>query len=197
MATANTDGFRVLPSYYEVMRDLPDAERLALYDALFDYGFGNEPQALPPLLAGYFRLIKPSLEKSVRFHEKQRENGAKGGRPRKPSENPRETQPKPKGNLDSESAIDIESELPAAKPPRSRFIPPTLEDVRGYCQEQGYSMDPAAFMDYFTANGWKVGGKAPMRDWRAAVRSWERREQQSGTGRPGDETVERRRLPSW
>ena len=49
MAIAKTNGFRLLPSYYEAIRDLPDAERLLLYDAVFDFGFGNEVQELPPL----------------------------------------------------------------------------------------------------------------------------------------------------
>lgn len=50
---------------------------------------------------------------------------------------------------------------------------PTLDEVRAYCLERGNHVDPERFMDYYTANGWKVG-KNPMRDWKAAVRTWER-----------------------
>ena len=95
MATAHTAGFRWLPSYYEVVRDLPDNERLAIYDAIPDFGFGNKVQDLPPLLNGYFLLMRPSIEKSIRFEEKQVENGKKGGRPPKPTRNPDETQNNP------------------------------------------------------------------------------------------------------
>lgn len=105
MAKANTNGCRLLPSYYEAIRDLPDEERLMMYDAIMDYGFGNEIPELPPLLGGYFGLIKPTLEKSIKFEEKQVENGKKGGRPPKPKDNPCKTQPKPTGNLDV--AFDI------------------------------------------------------------------------------------------
>ena len=84
MAKAKTNGFRLLPSYYEAIRDLPDDSRLAMYDAIFDCGFGNEVKDLPPLLNGYFMLIKPSLEKSIKFETKQKANGGKGGRPTKP-----------------------------------------------------------------------------------------------------------------
>ena len=54
-----------------------------------------------------------------------------------------------------------------------RFIPPTVDDVRSYCQERGNRVDPQRFVDHYTANGWKVGGKCAMKDWKAAVRTWE------------------------
>lgn len=94
MTKANTYGFRVLPSYYEAIRDLPDAERLRIYDAIMDYGFGNEVGELPPLLNGYFGLIKPSLEGSIKFEAKQVANGKRAG----DRQNPAETQAKPKQN---------------------------------------------------------------------------------------------------
>lgn len=50
---------------------------------------------------------------------------------------------------------------------------PTLEEVKAYCQERGNKVDPERWFDYYTSNGWKVG-KNPMRDWKAAVRTWER-----------------------
>lgn len=67
------------------------------------------------------------------------------------------------------------------KPPRPRFEKPTIDDVRAYATERGYtSFQPERFIDYYTANGWKVG-KNPMKDWRAAVRSWAARGDQSQT----------------
>ena len=60
----------------------------------------------------------------------------------------------------------------ADKPPtRHRFSPPSVEDVREYCKEKGYNVDPERFVDYYTSNGWKVGSN-PMKDWKAAVRKW-------------------------
>lgn len=53
------------------------------------------------------------------------------------------------------------------------FAPPTLEDVSAYCRERNNNVDAQRFIDYYTANGWKVGKNA-MKDWRAAVRTWER-----------------------
>ena len=52
---------------------------------------------------------------------------------------------------------------------------PTLEEVKDYCKERGNKVDPERWFDYYTSNGWKVG-KNPMKDWKAAVRTWERGE---------------------
>lgn len=53
----------------------------------------------------------------------------------------------------------------------NRFIPPTIEEVAAYCQENDINVNPQRFVDYYTANGWKVG-RNPMKDWKAAVRTW-------------------------
>lgn len=55
----------------------------------------------------------------------------------------------------------------------AQFQKPTLEEVAEYCAERGNIIDHEKWFDYYTANGWKVG-KNPMRDWKAAVRTWER-----------------------
>ena len=55
----------------------------------------------------------------------------------------------------------------------TRFVKPTLEDVQAYCQERNKGVDAQKWYDYYSANGWKVG-KNPMKDWKAAVRTWER-----------------------
>lgn len=57
----------------------------------------------------------------------------------------------------------------------TRFAAPSLDDVAGYCRERSNQVDPRAFVDYYTARGWKMGSSS-MRDWRAAVRTWERRQ---------------------
>ena len=60
---------------------------------------------------------------------------------------------------------------------QKRFTKPTLADVQAYCAERGNSVDAQKFVDYYESNGWRVG-KSPMKDWRAAVRTWERNNQQ-------------------
>ena len=64
----------------------------------------------------------------------------------------------------------------ADRPQRApRFTPPTEEEVRAYVLERGSGVDPRRFVDFYASKGWRVGSQ-PMRDWRAAVRTWERRE---------------------
>ncbi len=67
-----------------------------------------------------------------------------------------------------------------------RFKPPTVDEVRAYAETINYyTLDVAQFVDYYIAKGWMIG-KNKMKDWRAAVRTWKRRDEESGkkTGRP-------------
>ena len=52
-----------------------------------------------------------------------------------------------------------------------------MTEVRSYCTEKGYTVDPQRFVDYYTSNGWRVG-KNPMKDWKAAVRNWSGKDKQ-------------------
>ena len=56
---------------------------------------------------------------------------------------------------------------------KNKFSPPTLEEIRAYCSERGNHVDAERFFNYYTSNGWKVGKNA-MKDWKAAIRTWER-----------------------
>ena len=60
-----------------------------------------------------------------------------------------------------------------------RFKPPTVEEVEAYCTERNNRVDPERFVDYYTANGWVQGKGKPIKDWKAAVRNWERNEKPS------------------
>lgn len=67
---------------------------------------------------------------------------------------------------------------------KKRFVPPSLDEVTAYCTERNNTVDPEGFIDFYTSNGWKVG-KNPMKDWKAAVRSWEQREKRPARKKPG------------
>lgn len=72
--------------------------------------------------------------------------------------------------------------VPASKPSAH----PSLEEVVEYGSNMGMAQDDCeAFFDHFTSNGWKVGGKAPMKDWRAALRNWKRNAKARQQGKPG------------
>lgn len=75
----------------------------------------------------------------------------------------------------AQSAPSTPKEIPSGETVK-RFTPPTVDDVATYCTERHNGVDAQRFVDYYTANGWKVG-KNSMKDWRAAVRTWERNTQ--------------------
>jgi hypothetical protein len=60
----------------------------------------------------------------------------------------------------------------------SRFIPPTLEEVKAYCLERGNNIDPEHFIAFYTANGWKQSNGNAIKDWKACVITWEKRDKQ-------------------
>ena len=73
--------------------------------------------------------------------------------------------------------VQLRESIAAKAPPapKKRFVPPTQAEIGAYVREAKLTMDPQEFVDYYTANGWKVGSHA-MKDWRAAARNWARKE---------------------
>lgn len=59
----------------------------------------------------------------------------------------------------------------------SRFSKPCLQEIVAYCEERRNSVNAEAFFNFYESNGWKVG-KSPMKDWKAAIRTWEQRAKQ-------------------
>lgn len=76
-------------------------------------------------------------------------------------------------NGEKEIEIDIEIEKEKEVSDKKRFKPPTVEDVRAYCEERQNGVDAQHFIDYYQARNWMLG-KTKMKDWKAAVRTWER-----------------------
>lgn len=79
--------------------------------------------------------------------------------------------------LEKEIKIDkeIDSSAKSTTTKRKRFEKPTLSEIKQYCIERGNKVDAQHFFDYYESNGWKVG-KNSMKNWQAAVRTWERSE---------------------
>lgn len=68
---------------------------------------------------------------------------------------------------------------------RAKFKKPTIADVTAYCQERGNTIDPQSFIDHYEANGWVCGkNRTPMRDWKAAIRTWEAKRREDQPAKP-------------
>ena len=63
---------------------------------------------------------------------------------------------------------------------KRNFVPPTVEEVSAYCSERNNSIDPESFVNFYTSKGWMVG-KNKMKDWKAAVRTWESKDRAIST----------------
>ena len=57
----------------------------------------------------------------------------------------------------------------------AKFKKPSLDEIRDYCLSRSNSVDPEQFYNFYESKGWMVG-KTPMKDWKASVRTWEKRE---------------------
>lgn len=84
----------------------------------------------------------------------------------------------PEIEIELEKEIKIEKEIHSSASTttkRKRFEKPTLSEIKAYCIERGNKVDAQHFFDYYESNGWRVG-KNSMKNWQAAVRTWERSE---------------------
>jgi hypothetical protein len=92
-------------------------------------------------------------------------------------------------NSESESNVGVSPpsvEMPARN--ASKFVTPTVAEVKLYCLERKNSVDAEKFVDFYQSKGWKVG-KEPMRDWKASVRTWEKGKQNGTTSGPGQRFI--------
>ena len=114
---------------------------------------------------------------------KNRENGSKGGNPQlmkpvNPSVNRDANRNQtPSSSSSSSSSIEENTKKDSCSESKSdRFEKPTLAQVELYSREIRRPIDAGAFIDHYESNGWRIGGKSPMKDWQAAVRNWARRD---------------------
>lgn len=100
--------------------------------------------------------------------------------------------PKIEIELKKEIDTDIELDKDIENKKRSRFKKPTLEEVQEYCTQRNNNIDPEHFIDYYETNGWKVG-KNSMKDWKAAIRTWEKRD----FNKPFNKNTRKEIVPNW
>ena len=92
-----------------------------------------------------------------------------------------------KMRLESESESESESERDKN---RKRFTPPTVDEVRDYCRERNNNVDPERFVAFYASKGWRVGNQ-PMKDWKACVITWEKRDREKAKTNPAGQYEQR------
>lgn len=169
-------------SFEEAINDVYKADKATsadLYSAVIRFGlYGEEPQ-LTGIAATLWKLMLPNLE-SGRNKAKAGRAGGKASKRNNP--NGRRGKAAAEPEAPDGSAMDEEEATP--KPQRkadpARFAPPSVDEVQQYITAQGYAVNAANFVDFYASKGWRVGNN-PMKDWKAAVRTWQRREQEHPT----------------
>ncbi len=162
-------------------------------------------------LDSLFLGLKRAIDDSKKRRETQRKNGAKGGAPigntnarkypKTTQNNPKTTQNNPDTtqnnpdttqnnlNVDVDVDVDVDGngnvERGRCTKPQKRFVPPSLDEVKKFFLENGFTSDAEAFFDYYEANGWTQGNRKPLKKWEAAARQWERRQLEFTNSRPG------------
>ena len=187
--------FKCFHSYREKTKNLTDAEIGRLFRALMQYSETGETPLLPGRESIAFDFIADEIRRDATAYDQLCKQNAQNRAQQmttvndrqRPSTTVNETPRKATegDEIDKVEGIRTNKEtLPigSAKKAAPAFHPPTVEEVKAYCLERNNKVDAVRFVDYYTANGWKVG-KNPMKDWRAAVRTWERDDRPSGIDR--------------
>lgn len=188
--------FTWFPKLTATVAKVPEEQRGAILWALAQYGtFGIEPDLAWPLDA-IFESLREDIDNSKRAIS----NGGRGGRgntkaasqdekpPFEGCETPLSDNENPscnsidRGVCEEEKGANGEPEPKPShtkpdhtKPKQKRFTPPSVDEVRAYCNEKGYTFDPEAFVAFYESKGWKVG-RNPMKSWQAACTTWQKRE---------------------
>lgn len=180
----------IYDSIIEGAQYLPEKTRGQLYVAVVEYlYYEREPEfKLEPTVAAMFTAFKPTLDNQI---AKQKAGQTGGKRKAERLANAKQTASKPLANAKqtasktladglanakqtpTEQEQEQEQEIEQEKTPKraAKFTPPTVGEVAAYIAEKGYPFTAEEFVSYYTANGWKVG-RNPMKDWRAACRTW-------------------------
>lgn len=175
-----TDSFVFYRSFWDGLKGLPDETVCRLLRAVCEYALdGTIPE-----LSGLEQAVFASWKANIDYSQKKREDGRKGGRPKKTTgndnDNHRFSEEKP---LVSESKPKVSESKPNGNgngngnengKDKGRFTPPTLEEVKAYCEERKSPVDPIRFFEYFQTGGWKDSKGNPVRNWKQKLITWEK-----------------------
>ena len=170
-----------------VFNKLPDEIAGKLIKHIFAYVNDENPPCDDLLLTIAFEPIKTQLKRDLRkyddYIDKQKFNGAKGGRPTKPKETqitqPFFQEPKKADNVNANDTATVND----IKVKRDVFIKPSIVELKNYMLEIGMADISEKWFDYYESNGWLVG-KNKMKNWKAAVRTWKNNNLSNNVGNP-------------
>lgn len=151
-----------------------------LLKACFAFSAGEAVEIENETAAAIFETVKATMqadkEKYNEVSKKRREAALASKSKQMQANAPKSTDLLYESDSDNESVLKEREKRTKKKEKEKPKPPPTVEQVREYAAKAGLNLDAERFVDYYTANGWKVGGRTPMKDWQAAARNWARRD---------------------
>lgn len=80
-------------------------------------------------------------------------------------------------SIHNDNDVDVvtNTSINACDSKKNRFCKPTVSEIKAYCESRNNGIDAQAFFDFYESKGWKVGN-TPMKNWQAAINTWERRQ---------------------
>lgn len=188
--------FNIFAEDFELMKaKLSSDEIVDIMSALSELCLWGECSYTPqtPKQKYFWDKLKSKLDKDLSSYNASVENGKKGGRPKKETQDITQNKTQTKTQNITQDITQTKTNLePRTLPPKNKFSDeniilspqgkkqknkifqkPTIEEIDAYCQESQNYIDVGRFFDFYECKGWKVG-KSPMKDWRAAVRNWAR-----------------------
>lgn len=166
-------------SYIKQCKGLSDGELGRLFRALLEYSASGKVPELNGRESVAFDFMSANIDRDAESYKdtcnRNRENVLKRYERIRPNTTEYETYQEKEEEKEKEELLkkDISNEISQKSTRQKKFVPPTVEEVASYCLERKNKVDAAYFVDHYTSNGWKVG-KQNMKDWKAAVRTWEK-----------------------
>ena len=176
-------------SWFNAVKDLPEGLRREVYDSIITYAFTGTCTELKPMARIAFSAIKSDIdldrETSAQFRELANKRWGKcdayavayaseSDAYAEKEEAPKEkVTPKEIPEEEKRKEKDIDKSIS-----KKKFSKPTITDVADYCKERGNNVNATQFFNFYESKGWMVG-KSPMKDWKAAVRTWEQKDRRT------------------
>lgn len=197
--TGRPSWFKLFLHHKSLIEAVPDEVAGKAIKAALRYFDTEEVAELDSLAGAVFAALKPDVDSAFAdfqaTSEKNRQNIQKRWANRGIPSDTSGYHSLPSGTKNTEEEEEVEEEgeeeeegegecYGAAKPPKpARFSPPSVDEVREYCIERGYTtIDPERFVSYYAARQWKAGQTA-ITDWRAAADSWHRKDVNNDNGK--------------
>ena len=170
---------KVFTDFLDVVEPLGDSAAGRLFKAMLRYAMDGTAPVLKGKEGVAWTVARQHMDREAEVYEKKVKHLKRGNVPvtekkGSVSEQDKDKEKDKDKDKDKDKYIYMGGKPPEAPAPKAHIYiqPPSLEEIRSYCQERGNQVDPEYFYHYYQSNGWRVG-KNPMRDWKAAVCAWE------------------------